>query len=78
MFMLKIVALLGWALIIAAFFGLLPADYAKWLTLAGSALLVLHLVEYFLFNKKIRARGDGEIKSFVMTILFGVVYFGAG
>jgi len=71
---LRVIMLVVWAAILGAFLGLLPSAYAKWLTLLGAILLVAHLVEYFVFSKRISNKGDSTLKGFVMTIVFGVIY----
>jgi len=40
----------------------------------GVLLAVAHIAEFFIFRKDIKAKGDGTLKSFVMTFLFGAAY----
>ncbi len=71
---LRVIMLVVWAAILGAFLGLLPSAYATWLTLLGAILLVAHLIEYFVFSKRISSKNDSTLKGFLMTIVFGVIY----
>lgn len=72
---MKIITLLFWVAVIAAVLNIIPLPYATWLTITGVVIFLAHVVEYFIFSKKIKAKGDSPIKSFVMTMVFGIFYF---
>ena len=72
--MIKLIILLAWGLVVANFFVAMPAAMVTPLKLMGVFLVIAHLAEYFIFRKAIAAKGDGGLKSFVMTFLFGLAY----
>ena len=72
--MLKIILSLVWVLVVANLFIALPQPLVWPLQALGVFLVVAHIAEFFIFNKVIKAKGDGALKSFVMTFLFGAVY----
>ena len=72
--MLKIIALSVWALVIVSFFVEFPASLNTIVQWFGAILFIAHIVEYFVFDEKIRAKGDGTGKSIVNTLLYGIVY----
>ena len=74
--MLKIIAIALWLLIVYNLFIPFAGTLGQVLFWLGPVLLIAHLVEFFLFKQKIKAQGDSTLMSFVMTMLFGVVYFG--
>ena len=41
----------------------------------GLILLAAHLAEFFIFREKIKAKGDNAGMSFLMTMVFGFVYW---
>jgi len=43
--------------------------------IVGVMLLLVHAIEFLIFSNKIKAKGDGALKSFGMTMLFGIFYF---
>lgn len=72
--MMKIILIAVWALIIASLVISFPAPFGGLLPKLGMVLVAAHIIEYFVFNKKITAKKDGTLKSFLMTMVFGVVY----
>lgn len=76
--MIKVIILAVWALVIANLFISLPATLALALKILGVLLLVAHIVEFFIFKEKVEAQGDSPLKSFLMTLVFGIAYFGQG
>jgi len=72
--MLKTIVLAFWALVIASFFIEFPANLNSILQGVGAVLLIAHFVEYFIFGEKIKAKGDGTLKSIVNTLVYGIVY----
>ena len=72
--MLKIIALLIWALVATSFFITFPYGLNKVFIGFGAVLFVAHIAEIFIFREKIQAKGDGLLISTVNTLLFGVVY----
>ena len=52
-------------------------NFSVWANYFGLMLLVIHLMEYLIFFKKIRLSGDTIIKSFIQTLIFGVLYIGS-
>lgn len=72
---LKTVTLLFWLLFAVSLIGLLPAGITYWVKIIGIFLLVAHTLEFVIFNKVIKAKGDSAVKAFFMTLVFGVVYF---
>jgi len=72
--MLKGMLIIVWVAIVANLFIVLP-DALVWpLKALGVLLVVAHIAELFIFRKDIEAKGDGTLKSFVMTFLFGAAY----
>jgi len=74
--MIKIILLAVWALVIANFFVAFPPAWVLPLKILGGLLAVAHVIEYFVFKDKVTAQGDSPIKSFLMTFVFGIAYFG--
>lgn len=72
--MLKILLAVVWGLVIANVLIALPQPMVWPLHAVGSFLVVAHIAEYFIFNRVIKAKGDGTLKSFLMTFFFGTVY----
>lgn len=72
--MIKASLVVIWVLIAANLLFTLPAILVMPLHAIGLLLAVAHIVEYFIFRAAIKAKGDGEPKSFIMTFLFGVAY----
>ncbi len=72
---MKILTLIFWLIFAIAFAGLIPNAYAYWVKIIGLFLLLAHAMEFVLFNKVIKAKGDGTFRSFAMTMIFGVFYF---
>lgn len=72
-----IVILIFWLTVILALFQLMPTSYCFYLIIAASVILLAHVIEYFVFSDKVKAKGDSSFKSFVMTMLFGLFYFNA-
>lgn len=72
---MKIIIILFWFAFVAACLSLIPEPAGLWINVAGMALLVGHLLEFFVFNSRIMAKGDTPQTAFLMTMLFGVFYF---
>jgi len=72
---MKKISLLFWLLCILAVVGFIPDPTALWLKIIGVMLLLAHAMEFILFEKAIRAKGDNGLKSFFMTMLYGIFYF---
>ncbi|MEM7358305.1 MAG: DUF1145 domain-containing protein [Pseudomonadota bacterium] len=72
----KIILLIVWAIVAVSFF--VDFAYSDILSKFGIALAVIHVVEFFIYRKNIEAKGDGLAKSFLMTLVFGVVYIRKG
>lgn len=75
--MIKIIICAIWLLIVANLFLPFAGEYHGWLNWLGVILIVAHLIEYLVFAEQIKAKGDGTVQSFVMTMLFGVAYIKA-
>ncbi len=75
--MFKVIAVALWLLIIYNLLQPLSGLSGQLLSWLGPILLVAHLVEYFVFKEKIKAKGDAAGKAFLMTLIFGVTYFGS-
>lgn len=73
--MTQSIALFFWIVFAIAFTGLIPEPAALSLKVIGVLLLLAHAIEFLVFDKKIKAKGDGLLKSFIMTMLYGVFYF---
>jgi len=73
--LLKITTVALWLLVIVNLF----ADFPTWiylgLNLLGLFCLFAHLAEYLLLGEIIDRQGDGKIKAFFMTLVFGFVYW---
>lgn len=74
---MKLVTLLFWAAVIAAVLNLILPPYATWLMIVGGVVFLAHVVEYVVFSKKIKDKGDSPINAFIMTMIFGIFYFKA-
>jgi uncharacterized protein YhhL (DUF1145 family) len=72
---MKTVTIIFWLISAVAFTGLIPEPAAFWLKAIAIMLLLIHLIEFFAFQKAIKAKNDSGAKSFFMTMVFGVVYF---
>lgn len=72
---MKIAASLFWFVFIAACLGLIPEPFGLSINIAGMLLFIAHLVEFLVFKKVIMKQGDTAPKAFLMTMLFGVLYF---
>ena len=72
--MVKGILIIVWAVIIANLFIALPDSMVFPLKALGVILVIAHIAEFFIFRKDIKAKGDGALKSFVMTFLFGAAY----
>ena len=67
--------LVFWLLSVVAVFGVIPEPVAFWLKAVAVILLLAHVIEFILFQKAIKRKGDSGVKSFAMTMLYGVFYF---
>jgi len=74
--MAKIIVLALWAAVAASFFIEFP--YSDILTQFGIALALIHVVEFFIYQAQIKSKGDSAVKSFFMTIVYGIVYIKGG
>ncbi len=72
--MIKASLVVIWGLVVANLLFTLPEILVMPLNAIGLLLAVAHVIEYFIFRAAIKAKGDGEPKSFIMTFLFGVAY----
>ena len=72
---LMIITLVIWAAIAINQFVAFPASVASGLNTLGIVLLVVHALEYIIFNKKIAEKPESKPVAFVMTMLFGVLYW---
>ena len=72
--MLKLGVLATWAVVIWNLFMPLPGVWQTVSHWVGLLMLVAHVVEYFVLAKKVQAKGDGALKSFLMTLVFGLTY----
>ncbi len=72
---MKKITLLFWLLFIAALTGFVPDSASLWIKIVGVMLLLAHAIEFILFEKTIKAKGDSGIKSFLMTMVYGIFYF---
>ena len=70
--MVKSIPIALWAIIITSYLVVFP--YHQWLRIFGVVLLVSHLAEYFIYSDTINKKGDGRLKSLLMTMVFGVIY----
>ena len=71
----KLITIFIWLLVIANLFLSFPA----WLNFAlngiGIFLIAAHLIEYVVFRETIAKKPEGKLLAFVMTFLFGVLYW---
>jgi len=72
---MKKLMLVFWLLCLMAVIGLIPEPAALWLKIIAAMLLLAHAIEFILFEKAIKRKGDSGFTSFVMTMLYGVFYF---
>ncbi|MFT6408953.1 MAG: hypothetical protein ACJAQ6_002375 [Arenicella sp.] len=72
---MKNIILVFWLLCLIAFFGLIPEPAALWLKVVALLLLLAHAIEFIVFRKIIKRKGDSGLKSFFMTMLYGLFYF---
>ena len=72
---MKKLFLVFWLLSLMAVIGLIPEPAALWLKIIAVMLLLAHAIEFILFEKTIKRKGDNGFRSFVMTMLYGVLYF---
>ena len=72
--MLKPILLIVWALVVLNLLVSLPTAIVWPLHAIGVFLVVAHIAEFLIFYKRIKAKGDGFVKSFINTLLFGMVY----
>ena len=73
--MLKPIVIALWLVIIYNIFMPLAGTLGQILMWLGVILLVAHLIEFFVFRDKIKAKGDNAGTSFLMTLVFGFVYW---
>ena len=64
-----------WILIVINLFGVFPTLMAVTLDFIGTILLVVHLLEYIVVNKKIKAKESSAFEGFYMTMLYGFLYW---
>ena len=74
--MIKIIIVAIWALVIANLFIAFPPAWVMPLKIIGGLLAIAHVIEFFVFRDKVKAQGDSPLRSFLMTFVFGVAYFG--
>ena len=72
--MAKSIVLLIWVAVISNLLFVYPPVLSTILLGLGVLLLIGHLVEYFMERSRINAKGHSAAKSFLMTMVFGVVY----
>jgi len=72
---MKIAIVIFWFIFVAACLSLIPEPVGLWINIIGMLLLIAHLIEFIVFNKKVLAKGDTPQKAFLMTMLFGVFYW---
>ena len=72
--MLKFGALLLWLCVLVNLLMPFPGIWQSLVHWLGIGLVVIHTAEYFIFAQKVQAKGDGALKSFVMTLIFGATY----
>ncbi len=70
----KAIVLLVWLLVIANLFLPTPDWLDQTLKVLGIFLVVAHLLECFMFRRKIIANSRPAIKGFFMVFLFGVIH----
>lgn len=70
----KNIILLVWILVIANLFLPTPEWLDQILKVIGIFLVVAHLIECVIFNKKIRRNHRPSIKGFLLVFIFGVVH----
>ena len=71
----KIISIIVWLAIIANLLVVFPQGVATTLNILGLALLAAHLGEYILFKKKIDEKPESGPVAFLMTMLFGLLYW---
>jgi uncharacterized protein YhhL (DUF1145 family) len=47
----------------------------QWVMLIGLAMLVVHLIEFFVMRKRLKSRGHSGLMNFVSVTLFGLFYW---
>lgn len=72
---MKVLSIVFWLVSVVAFVGLIPEPAAFWLKVVAAILLAVHVVEFIVFQKIIKLKNDSGLKSFFMTLLYGVFYF---
>jgi len=77
--MIKKMILIFWVLCVIAGLGLIPDPIGLALKTVAVMLLLVHAIEFIVFEKTIKNKaissGDSAVKSFLMTMLYGVFYY---
>lgn len=77
--MMKEISLVFWVLCVVAALGFIPDPVGLVLKTVAVMLLLIHAIEFIVFEKTISTKalsvGDSKAKSFLMTMLYGLFYF---
>ncbi len=77
--MIKKMILVFWVLCVVAALGFIPNPAGLVLKTIAVMLLLIHAIEFIVFEKTIKTKaisvGDSTLKSFLMTMLYGLFYF---
>ena len=77
--MIKKIIIVFWVLCVVAALGFIPNPTGLVLKTVAVMLLLIHAIEFIVFEKTIKTKaisvGDSTLKSFLMTMLYGLFYF---
>jgi len=70
----KLILVTIWCLFAASFIIVFPSPMGITLKVLGGTLIVAHVFEFIIYKQIIKAKRDGGVKSFLMTMIFGLLY----
>ena len=71
----KLIFSIVWLAVIVNFFYSFPEWLALALNVIGVLLVLTHLTEFFVFRKVIAQQPESFLLKFIMTFLYGVLYW---
>ncbi|WP_040296609.1 DUF1145 domain-containing protein [Alcanivorax hongdengensis] len=72
--LLRAVIVVFWLAVLLALFTDLPAPFDRLLVIAGTVVMVLHVLELFGFFMWRRGKGGVSSADALMVLIFGVIY----
>ena len=66
----KIFTIILWAVLAINYL----VNFSIWLNYFAILLLAIHVIEYFIFFKRIQSSDDNLISGLLQTLVFGVLY----